>query len=290
MSDLPGIEDWKSLSQTDLERQYSPSSCIEDIDVLLAEYVRISRESESRARVLKDLKYGDGPDEALDLFPAQDSGSALIVFFHGGYWQQLSKNDYTFPGAEFAGNGVAFASVGYTLAPRARISEMIEQCRKSIVWLYQNANELGFDKNRIFLSGSSAGAHLASMVMLTDWNEHGLPADVIKGVTLMSGIYDLRPLCHTYINEPLGMDESEATSVSPIFRKLPAGPPAIICWGENETDEFKRQSRAFSRAWSEAGNTCETLEVPGYNHFDVVHTLSDPKSMIGRHVYSQLES
>jgi arylformamidase len=202
----------------------------------------------------------------------------------------LSKNDYNFPGADFVDNGVSYASVDYTLAPRATIGEMVDQCRDSIVWLHQNARELGFDPERIFLSGSSAGAHLATLVLMTSWAELGLPDDVIKGVVLMSGIYDLRPICHTYVNDPLGMDESGATRLSPLFRDLSGGPPAIICWGEHETEEFKRQSRAFSRAWNEAGNPSEMFEVPGFNHFDVVHTLADPLSVAGRRVYSQLQT
>ena len=283
-----GSESWRKFGRAKLEQQYSPSSCVADLDALIAAYAMRSRVSESRARVLKGLKYGEHPDESLDFFPARNKCSALHIFIHGGYWQELSKNESTFPGADFVDNGIAFAAVNFTLAPAAKIGHMVEQCRKSVVWLHGNAENLGFDSESIFLSGSSAGAHLASMVLLSSWKAYGMPPDPIKGATLISGIYDLRPICPTYVNEPLQMDEAQAKALSPVFKNLSGMPPAIICWGENETDEFKRQSREFSQAWQEAGAQAETFEVTGHNHFDIVHTLADPQAMLGRHVYAQV--
>ena len=110
--------------------------------------------------------------------------SPLIVFIHGGYWQLLSKDDCLFPAKHFVDHGIAYCAIDYTLAPIAHISEMIEQCRRSIQWLFSNAKKFGYDKNKIFLLGSSAGAHLATMTMLTNWSKYNLPDDVIKGVTL----------------------------------------------------------------------------------------------------------
>jgi arylformamidase len=257
---------------------------VDDFPALIAAYGELSSESESRATVIKNLGYGEDCDDLLDLFPAGNAGSALHIFIHGGYWQELSKNESTFAGADFVDQGVSFAAIDYTLAPRARIGEMVDQCRSSVAWLYEKADELGFDREKLYLSGSSAGAHLATMVLLAPWADYGLPSDVIKGATLMSGIYDLRPLTRTYVNEPLGMDESEATRLSPLFMDLSGMPPALICWGEHETDEFKRQSQAFSRAWNGAGNSSETFEAPGCNHFDIVHTLANPQTRLGRSV------
>jgi len=282
-----GADSWRKFGKAKLEQQYSPSSCVDDLDALIDAYAMRSRDSESRARVLKDLKYGEHPDESLDFFPTSTKCSALHVFIHGGYWQELSKNESTFPGASFVDNGIAFAAVNYSLAPAAKIGHMVEQCRRSVAWLHQNAGKLGFDSERIFLSGSSAGAHLASMVLLSNRESRGMPPVPINGVALISGIYDLRPLCPTYVNELLRMDEAEAEALSPVIRNLSGMPPAIICWGENETDEFKRQSREFSRALQEAGAQAEAFEVTGRNHFDIVHTLADPQSTLGRRVYAQ---
>ena len=293
MSDSPQCRmenSWESLDRHALEQQYSPSSCVDNFDELVAAYASESRKSEARARVLKDLKYGRNADELLDFFPARDSGSALHVFIHGGYWQALSKDDSTFAGADFVDQGIAYAAVNYTLAPTAKIAHMVEQCRNSIRWLFHNAADLGFNNERIYLSGSSAGAQLAAMVMLATWEAYELPQNVIKGATLLSGIYDLRPLCHTYVNDPLKMDQAEALSQSPQFMDLSGMPPAIICWGENETAQFKRQSQEFAIALQQAGTEVESFELPGYNHFDIVHALADPRTKLGSRVLAQIRA
>ena len=282
------METWRDFDLATLEREYSPSSCVDDLGALIEAYASRSRESEARATVHKGLIYGNHPDEALDFFPADNPRAPLQIYIHGGYWQELSKDESTFAGADFVAEGVAFAAIGYTLAPDAGIEQIVEQCRRSLVWLYRNAGELGFDGERIFISGSSAGAHLAAMLLTTHWEDYAVPADLVKGATLMSGIYDLRPICDTYINEPLQLDETAARELSPLFGNLAGLPPAIVCWGEHETDEFKRQSRFFADALQQAGSPATMLEVAGRNHFDIVHALANPSTSLGERVFEQL--
>lgn len=262
---------WKTLGQEELERQYSPSSCVDNFDDLIAAYATRSQLSEASASVIKNIRYGDQADEILDLFPVAAPGAPLMVFIHGGYWQALSKDDSTFAGAGFASRGVAFAAIDYTLAPKGTIEQMVDQCCRSLVWLRDNAGRYGYSSERIFLSGSSAGAHLAVMVMITLGK---LRVDgIVKGCVLLSGIYDLRPLVKTYVNAPLGLNEESARAFSPALFDLEALPDSIVCWGENETSEFKRQSREFARAHIDAGGNCDHFEIAGRNHFDLVYEL-----------------
>ncbi len=158
---------WENLDSAMLEQQYSPSSCVDDLESLLSTYASESKKSEASTTVIKNLMYGQQPDESLDYFPTSNKKAPLQAFIHGGYWQELSKNESTFPGVDFVNDGIAYAAINYTLAPRAGIGQMVEQCRQSIKWLYNNAGKLGFNRNKLFISGSSAGAHLACMVLLT---------------------------------------------------------------------------------------------------------------------------
>ncbi len=267
---------WKTLRHEELERQYSPSSCVNNFDELIAAYANRSRASEARANVIKDVRYGDQEDEKLDLFPAAEPGAPLLVFIHGGYWQALSKDDSTFAGAGLVSHGIAFAAIDYSLAPKAGIEQMIDQCARGILWLRDNATRYGYSSEKIFLSGSSAGAHLAVMAMIRLSQLSVQPADsIVKGCVLMSGIYDLRPLVNTYVNEPLKLNEKSARDFSPALLNLEVLPRLIVCWGENETDEFKRQSRDFALAHLEAGGDCRYFEIAGCNHFDIVHQLEN---------------
>ncbi|MGZ5909280.1 MAG: alpha/beta hydrolase, partial [Reyranella sp.] len=77
---------------------------------------------------------------------------------------------------------------------------------------------------------------------------------------------------------------------SPLRQSLKGFPPSLVCWGENETDQFKRQSRAFARAMREADAECVELESAGRNHFDVILDLADPATPLGRRVLALIQS
>ena len=112
----------------------------------------------------------------------------------------------------------------------------------------------------------------------------------MKGAVLVSGIYDLEPLIGTSINEALGLDPATAARNSPLRRPLKGFPPSLVCWGENETDQFKRQSRAFAQALRRAGTECAAFECPGRNHFDVILDLADPATLLGRRTLDLIQS
>ena len=202
---------WGRMSIETLEREYSPSSCVTNYLELVQSYTSESKEISKLLKFEKDLIYGISIDETLDLCLAKVDDSPLVIFIHGGYWQLLSKNDCLFPAKDFFDEGISYCSIDYTLAPHANIDEMIEQCIRAVQWLYQSAIKYGYDEKKFFLIGSSAGAHLAAMTMLTDWENYDLPADIIKGCTLLSGVYDIRPIVKTYINEPLNLDMQTAS-------------------------------------------------------------------------------
>ena len=284
---------YTTFDQSALDREYSPSSCIDDINVYLDEYALTSKVAKSDA--LKndscklDLRYGAGAEETLDLFLPAESGSApLHVFIHGGYWQLLSKDESCFAAPIFQRNGNYFAAVNYTLAPQQTLTGIVEENRRAIAWLYQHADKWGFDRERIYLSGHSAGAHLAMMLLQTDWPGLGLPRDVIKGVCAVSGVYDLEPVRLSYVNEVVGMDTSEAERNSPIRHSLTNRCPVILAYGDDETGEFKRQTDEYGSILRDAGIPVTLSEIANRNHFDVILDLADANSWLSRQVFSQM--
>jgi len=284
---------YATFDQSTLDREYSPSSCIDDINVYLDEYTRTSEVARSNA--LKDnsckldLRYGPGAEETLDLFMPAGKGSApLHVFVHGGYWQLLSKNESCFAAPMWQQHGGYFAALNYTLAPHQTLSGIVEESERAIAWLYQHADEWGFDREHIYLSGHSAGAHLAMMMLITNWSKLGLPQDVIKGVCAVSGVYDLEPVRLSYVNDVLGMDTSEAERNSPIRHSLLNHCPVILAYGDNETAEFKRQTDEYGSILQDAGIPVTLSEIANRNHFDVILDLADADSWLSRQVFSQM--
>jgi arylformamidase len=274
---------WRNWPRARLEREYSPSSCVASVAPLLADYAARSREAKLKFDCRKHLRWGNRPDETFDYFPAASDDAPLLVYIHGGYWQDLSKDESLFLAPDCVTNGIAFAAINYTLAPHASVETIVSQCRRAIAYLHCEAKSLGFDRRRLYVAGSSAGAHLGAMLLVRGWEAAAGVVDYsVAGAVLLSGIYDLEPLIGTHINAPLHLTPADVAALSPMG--LPLGRPvrSIIAWGENETGEFKRQSRSYALRLEASGFPVTAFEAKGTNHFDIVFELADRMSQLGR--------
>jgi arylformamidase len=283
---------WRDLDLAAREREYTPSSCIGgNYQPFVQAYADRSHAARQQLPVQRNLQYGNEVTQRLDLFvPPTAPGRAatppaLLVFIHGGYWQELCKDDSSFPATDCVTQGIAYAAIDYTLAPRASVAQIVAECRGALHWLHANAPALGFDARRIVVAGSSAGAHLAAMTALP-----GKGAAPVRGAVLVSGIFELEPLIGTSINGALGLTPPSARELSPALHDVTGFPPSIVCWGEVETSEFKRQSRDFAARLDAADTACQVFEVPQRNHFDIILDLADPQTLLGRAVTELIRS
>lgn len=277
------------MSDAQREREYSPSSAIGgNYQPFIAAY----QNSSAAARVQAEraggqwhaCRYGSAAAEQLQLCLPRASGrpAALLVFIHGGYWQELSAEDSLFAATACIEHGHAFAALDYTLAPAATLPQIVDECRQALAWLKAEAGALGVDALRIVVAGSSAGAHLAAMVAL-----HA--ASRPSALVLVSGIYELEPLIGTTINHALGLDVATARAQSPALHSLAGFPRALVAWGAVETAAFKQQSLQLAAALRAAGRPVSDFEVPRRNHFDVILDLADEHTALGRHTLALLQ-
>jgi arylformamidase len=264
------------------EREYSPSSCIGGnykpfVNAYKSDSIAAQVHATAQGGLWTQHSYGASQTQQLDFCrPKADiANPSLLVFIHGGYWQELNAKDSLFPAKGCIDHGVAFAAIDYTLAPHASLSEIVAECRAAISWLVANSQALGFDARRIVIAGSSAGAHLAAMVALTH-------ADYLHGMVLVSGIYELAPLIGTSINEAMGLTTASARELSPLFHVKYGLPRAIVCWGEIETMTFKQQSENFANSLRDAQASCTSFEVSGRNHFDIILDLTNASTPLGK--------
>lgn len=275
---------WESLSLFERDKEYSPSSAIGgDYTPFINKYTSESKLARSHVNS-KIYNYGKKDNQIIEIAnPRSNSKSnqppfPLLVFFHGGYWQELSLKESFFPARKLINNNIGFASVEYTLAPNASIDEIVCECKSAINWINKNASNLGFDKNKIILSGSSAGAHLAAMCSIFDGKDKKKPL----GVVLVSGIYDIEPLIGTSIDKALSLDKDQALRNSPMYCNLNNFPSSVVAWGENETEQFKKQSKIFVNKLIEGKVPVRSLEIKNKNHFDVILDLADFSKPLGK--------
>lgn len=271
-----------NMGKEELNREYSPSSCIDDIGVYIQQYVV---QSQAAIKTLKPqcLKYGPAERAHMDIFVPDGKGPFPVhIFIHGGYWQELSKSESAFAAPNFTDHNIIFIALDYSLAPEASLFEIVDQVRNGILWIWDNISNYNGNKGNITLSGSSAGAHLVAEIL------SGFDCCPIKGACEVSGIYDLRPLVQTYVNEPLQMTEEDATALSPLFHIPQQACPVIFSYGGNETDEFKRQTRDYMQAWQGAGHEASYVAMSAFNHFDIILELNNKNSPLFQAILAQI--
>jgi arylformamidase len=262
---------YRGFTQEELDQEYSPRSMIGgDLTPYVESYAALSAQYRAQMEVIGNLSYGEGRDQVLDFFPAKGAGAPLHVFIHGGYWQALSQRESAMMAPALVQAEQSLATLNYTLAPDARIGDMIEECRDALLWLAANAPDLGFDPSRVTLSGHSAGAHLASMVMATSADALARAGLRVRDVILISGVYDLEPISLTPVNDPLQLTPVEVHDLSPILHPPAPGPRYRVTVAERDTPEFIRQSRDYAELLRKAGHSVSFDLQKGMQHFDVI--------------------
>jgi arylformamidase len=200
------------------------------------------------------------------------------VFIHGGYWQEFSKRESNFAAGNFLNHNCILVVMDYTLAPQAKLAQIIAEIRAGLLWVLQNIVRFGGDQKNITASGHSAGAHLLAECIAMDWKSEGYSACPLKGALLVSGVYDLRPLVDTYINDALGMDDAQASAASPLLHLPKSACPMVFTVGEYETDAFKQQTADYCAALHAKGIDSTFIPMTGFNHFDIILELGNAKS------------
>lgn len=272
---------YREFDQDGLDAQYNCRGMVPDFEDHMVRWTDLNKQAFDHFEVRRDLAYGDLPAEKLDLFLPDGAGPhPLMIFIHGGYWRAMDKENHAFPALSFVPDGIALASINYTLAPAADMDEIVRECRAAIAWCAENAAGLDIDPDRIHVSGHSAGGHLTAMMLATDWPAFrpGLAPDLVKSGVPISGLYDLEPIRLTYLNEDVRLTEELAVRNSPL-RLVPNGPGAmVVAAGGIESGEFHRLQSELVAAWRPHIPDIEEIPMPGLHHFNVVTALGEAGS------------
>jgi acetyl esterase/lipase len=237
--------------------------------------------------VIKDIAYpgtsnGDRR-RSLDLYlPAPSSiKPPLMIFVHGGFWL-LSDDEYRigpYVAEALTRDGVAVAVVRYRLAPAAPHPAQAEDVAAAVALLMREAQRYGYDNQRIFLAGHSAGGHLASLVALDPsfLGKHNLHPKALAGVVSFSGLYDLAPKWNVSENQKsatqkaFGADGAVLRRASPVHHARADAPPFLLLGAQNDFPGFPIDARNFYEAMRRAGHRrIERWLAPERDHFTLM--------------------
>jgi arylformamidase len=258
-----------------LEQEYTLSQLRPDVNYI-PRWEALSKAFRERTKGQTDLPYGSGARERLDFFPTKSPKNApTLLFVHGGYWQRGDKSVYSFLAEPFLSAGISFAAISYDFCPGSRISEIASQVASAVCWLEENIESLGANKDRMFISGHSAGGHLSGMMVTSARRTEGRTP--FKGAMLLSGIFDLNPLMTTSHNQQLKIDEEEARLCSPAMRHSLLRDNLLVGCGVGESTEFNRQSNLLVETMRQDGANVAQYHAEG-NHLDIIDELSKQDS------------
>jgi arylformamidase len=287
---VKGPRIWLDMDQKELDDAYDQS-------VWAANQAHVSKRraawSDSiRARLKPErIAYGLTGIEKLEVYNTARSNAPSRIFIHGGAWRGGSAKDSAYPAEMFVSAGAHYVAVDFVSVGDVSgdLMPMADQVRRAVAWVYKNAARFGGDPNRLYLAGHSSGAHLAGVVLVTDWQkDFGLPGDIVKGALLISGMYDLEPVRLSKRSEYVKFtDEIEqALSAQRHLDKL--NTPIVVAYGSLESPEFQRQTREFAAAVKAAGKPVQLLVGEGYNHFELPETFGNPYGLCGRAALEQM--
>jgi arylformamidase len=266
-SDAP---DWRQLSQQDLDLGLNNGVTVAGSAELASGWEQRSAELRKRHSGHVELRYGPRERNRIDFLKAADKAPTLL-FIHGGYWQTRSKEVFTIFAEGPMAHGINVALIGYTLAPDATLEEIIAEIHQGIDYLTAQLPALGADADGIVVSGWSAGGHLTAMA---------LSHPKVRAGMAISGIYDLEPIRHSYLNVKLGLDEAMSRRNSPMAQAGGPMKPLALVVGSAELPLLRKQTADFAGHRARYGLPVSYEEIPGANHFTIMPEMQSPKGRI----------
>jgi acetyl esterase/lipase len=262
--------DWRKMSQQERDLGLNNGVAVAGSADIVAGWDRLSADMRRRYPAHLDLRYGPRERNRIDFLKVRDEGPTLL-FIHGGYWQNRAKETFALFAEGPLAYGINVALIGYTLAPDATLDQIVGEIHAGIDHLAKQLPTLGGDSKGIVVSGWSAGGHLTAMA---------LPNPHVRAGMAISGIYDLEPIRHSYLNEKLSLDEAASRRNSPMMAAGGPLKPLSLVVGSAELPLLRKQTADFACHRARHGLPVTYEEIPGADHFTIMNELSAPTGRI----------
>jgi len=279
-----GMPVWRDLDQQDLDDAYDQSVYAFNARNIAERRVASNAIALSVIGKPERVAYGLADIEKVDIYRTKRPNAPTMIFIHGGAWRGGRSADFALYAEVFVKAGANFVAVDFNdvIETGGDLFAMVDQCRRAVAWVYRNAASFGANANETYLCGRSSGSHLASCVLITEWEKQQLPRDILKGAVLGSGMYDLKAVRLSkrgnYVKFTDQMEE--ALSAQRHIDKIHT--PLVLAHGTLETPEFQRQTRDFAAALTAVGKDVRLIVGKGYNHYEIGETLGHPYAVLGR--------
>ena len=238
--------------------------------------------------VSKNILYGDAPLQDLDIYYPKPLAQAIqkqqvistdypmVVFVHGGSWENGSKEDYAFVGESLAQAGYVTAVINYRKAPEHVYPDYVEDTAQAIAWSYSNAASLHADPARFAVIGHSAGAF--NMMAAISNEDFLAPYDIMpKDISAVVGIagpysYDFRQ----YGGSSAFAADATPDEVMPDRHIKGSQPPYLLLTAEKDKVVYDQNTIKMTKALRDFGATVENGEIKGASHATSIGAMASP--------------
>jgi arylformamidase len=238
--------------------------------------------STAQAEITKNIPYSSQPHERkqLDIYTPEniDRKLPVLIHIHGGGWKRGDKKIQSKHGEFYSDHDIIFININYRLTPEVTHPVHAEDCAEAVAWVFQHIEELGGDKDRVFISGHSAGAHLAALLGTdaTYLNKYNIQPSQLAGIIPVdTASFDLlsprnERFVEKLVENAFGTDKTILKAASPMLHvNMNQDYPEFLIFSSGNRYSAIKQGEELSRRLIESGNKANAIVVDGYNHRDM---------------------
>ncbi|KAI4483283.1 hypothetical protein M0804_008338 [Polistes exclamans] len=270
-----------------LEKLYSPSEWSNRFKSaeMMSRYLIFAADATKKARnttkCILDIPYGPTERTKYDIYGTDLPDDApMLIFIHGGYWQEFSKDFAGFSVPVLVENKIKVAIVGFDLCPDVKLKDIVSQIKIAIEKIVSSALKSGC--RCVWIAGHSSGAHLtAALLHDTKWIKYMTELgyfQLIKGLLLISGIYNIEPVVNTSYNEALKLTEDDIKEFNLSTLDTKGYTPiknlkVIATVGEYDSPIFINETREYAQKAMSFVDNVEYILLRDIDHFNIVENL-----------------
>ena len=208
-----------------------------------------------------------------------------MIFIHGGNWNSGKKSLYNFFGSRMARKSVVVVTIDYPLSPHANYHQMATASARAVQWVKDNIEKFGGDPGKIFISGHSAGGHLATLLAVRNQYFDSLGISTpIKGAILIDAagldmfgyLHEGKfPEDHTYL-KTFTKNPTSWKEASPLYHLHHDMPPMLIYRGEKTYPSIFKGHQKFITALKEYAPDTEYYVLKGKKHVPMITQFFKP--------------
>jgi len=223
----------------------------------------------------QDLAYGPAQRHRLDIYRPKNrpSDPRVVVFIHGGSWDDGDKDDYLFVGQAFTEMGFITIIPNYRLHPEAQFPDFVDDIARAIATLPELLNLAPIDRLQIVLVGHSAGAHSAAMLATEPkfLQRNGATAE-LHALIGIAGPYDL-PLQHAAVRGKFDRLE-HPNAANPVHLASALAPPTLLLYGSDDRTVATHHIERFDERLRQVGVPTRMRIIPKADHKTIVGALA----------------